>query len=94
MLNLFAALAENERRLIGERTKAALHAKRAAGARLGNPANLRATGRSGRAFQARSLKAGPALPRCRVRCRPYDPASAVYALATTILTPSREKQRA
>lgn len=39
MLHLYAALAEKERRLISERTKAALAAKRAAGARLGNPAN-------------------------------------------------------
>jgi DNA invertase Pin-like site-specific DNA recombinase len=37
MLHLYAALAEKERRLIGERTKAALAAKRAAGASLGNP---------------------------------------------------------
>ena len=37
MLHLYAALAEKERRLISERTKAALAAKRANGARLGNP---------------------------------------------------------
>jgi DNA invertase Pin-like site-specific DNA recombinase len=37
MLHLYAALAEKERRLIAERTKAALAAKRAAGATLGNP---------------------------------------------------------
>src|SRR6188472_1092287 len=36
MLHLYAALAEKERRLIAERTKAALAAKRAAGARLGS----------------------------------------------------------
>ena len=39
MLHLFAALAEKERRLISERTRAALQAKKAAGARLGNPVN-------------------------------------------------------
>jgi DNA invertase Pin-like site-specific DNA recombinase len=49
MLHLFAALAENERRLISERTKAALEAKRAAGARLGNPRNLVHAGNIGRA---------------------------------------------
>jgi DNA invertase Pin-like site-specific DNA recombinase len=38
MLHLYAALAEKERRLISERTKAALAAKKAAGAALGNPA--------------------------------------------------------
>ena len=40
MLHLYAALAEKERRLISERTRAALQAKKAAGARLGNRANL------------------------------------------------------
>jgi DNA invertase Pin-like site-specific DNA recombinase len=37
MLHLYAALAEKERALISARTKAALAAKRAAGAKLGNP---------------------------------------------------------
>jgi DNA invertase Pin-like site-specific DNA recombinase len=37
MLHLYAALAEKERALISARTKAALAAKKAAGARLGNP---------------------------------------------------------
>jgi DNA invertase Pin-like site-specific DNA recombinase len=49
MLHLYAALAEKERRLISERTKAALAAKKAAGACLGNPVNLDQAGASGRA---------------------------------------------
>jgi DNA invertase Pin-like site-specific DNA recombinase len=49
MLHLYAALAEKERRLIAERTKAALAAKKAAGARLGNPLNLAHAGNIGRA---------------------------------------------
>jgi DNA invertase Pin-like site-specific DNA recombinase len=49
MLHLYAALAEKERRLIAERTKAALAAKKAAGASLGNPSNLRHAGSLGRA---------------------------------------------
>jgi DNA invertase Pin-like site-specific DNA recombinase len=53
MLHLFAALAEKERRLISERTRAALQAKKAAGARLGNSANLSEAGSTGRAVQAR-----------------------------------------
>ena len=35
MLHLYAALAEKERRLISERTTAALQAKKASGAKLG-----------------------------------------------------------
>jgi hypothetical protein len=38
-LHLYAALAEKERRPISERTKAALAAKKASGAKLGNPSN-------------------------------------------------------
>jgi DNA invertase Pin-like site-specific DNA recombinase len=49
MLHLYAALAEKERRLISERTKAALAAKKAAGATLGNPHNLNQAGSLGRA---------------------------------------------
>ncbi|WP_439683258.1 DNA invertase Pin-like site-specific DNA recombinase [Cupriavidus oxalaticus] len=40
VLHLYAALSEKERRLIGDRTKAALAAKKAAGAVLGNRKNL------------------------------------------------------
>jgi DNA invertase Pin-like site-specific DNA recombinase len=49
MLHLYAALAEKERRLIAERTKAALAAKKAAGSTLGNPRNLGQAGEIGRA---------------------------------------------
>jgi DNA invertase Pin-like site-specific DNA recombinase len=37
VLHIFAALAEKERKLIGERTKAALAARKARGFKLGNP---------------------------------------------------------
>jgi DNA invertase Pin-like site-specific DNA recombinase len=40
MLHLYAALAEKERKLISERTRSALAAKRAQGAQLGNRTNL------------------------------------------------------
>jgi DNA invertase Pin-like site-specific DNA recombinase len=49
MLHLYAALAEKERRLISGRTKAALAAKKAGGASLGNPSNLALAGDLGRA---------------------------------------------
>ena len=54
MLHLYAALAEKERRLIADRTRAALQAKKAAGAALGNRANLAAAGSIGRASQAKT----------------------------------------
>jgi DNA invertase Pin-like site-specific DNA recombinase len=53
MLHLYAALAEKERRLIADRTKAALAAKKASGAKLGNPHNLNLAGSTGRATQVR-----------------------------------------
>lgn len=49
MLHLYAALAEKERRLIAERTKAALGARRERGARLGNPTNAPEAAARGRA---------------------------------------------
>jgi len=51
MLHLYAALAEKERRLISERTKSALAAKKASGAALGNPTNVKHAGQIGRRAQ-------------------------------------------
>src|SRR3954465_1397522 len=51
MLHLYAALAEKERRLISERTRAALAAKKAQGATLGNPTNIVQAGQIGRQIQ-------------------------------------------
>ena len=45
-----------ERRLISERTKAALSAKKTSGIRLGNPRNLDAAGSQGRAIQVRAAE--------------------------------------
>jgi DNA invertase Pin-like site-specific DNA recombinase len=52
MLHLYAALAEKERRVISERTKAALAARKATGFRLGNPTNIAEAGALGRRIQA------------------------------------------
>lgn len=57
MLHLYAALAEKERRLISERTKAALAAKKASGANLGNLRNLGEAGAAGRAALVESTDA-------------------------------------
>jgi DNA invertase Pin-like site-specific DNA recombinase len=51
MLHLYAALAEKERRLISERTRVALAAKKEHGATLGNPTNIDHEGRVGRRVQ-------------------------------------------
>lgn len=55
MLHLYAALAEKERRLISERTKAALETKRASGARLGYP-RIALAGAAGRRVQKASAE--------------------------------------
>ena len=64
MLHLYAALAEKERRLIGERTRSALAARKAQGAKLGNPRNASTAAAAGRAVQAADadLFAANALP--------------------------------
>jgi DNA invertase Pin-like site-specific DNA recombinase len=48
MLHIFAALAEKERRMISERTRAALAVKKAQGALLGNRTNLAEASAKGR----------------------------------------------
>ena len=52
LLHIHAALAEKERRLIADRTRAALAVRKARGARLGNPTNAPAAARQGRAAQS------------------------------------------
>ena len=52
-----SALAEKERRLIAERTQAALAAKKAAGATLGNPRNIEYGGALGRSIQTATADA-------------------------------------
>ncbi|MGT2505931.1 recombinase family protein [Cupriavidus basilensis] len=63
VLHLYAALSEKERRMIGDRTKAALAAKKAAGAVLGNRSNLA----EARAKASEAKKAAAAAFAARVR---------------------------
>lgn len=67
MLHLYAALAEKERSLISARTKAALQAKKASGAVLGNRTNLAEAQKKGAAVNAASADdfAGNVLPLIR-----------------------------
>jgi len=51
MLHIYAAVAEEERRKISQRTKDALAAKKAAGATLGNVASLTVASKTGRQTQ-------------------------------------------
>jgi DNA invertase Pin-like site-specific DNA recombinase len=77
MLHLYAALAEKERRLISERTKAALAARKARGGPLGNPTNIRQAGEIGRAslVEAADEHAGSLLPLlrcCELKAQDHD----------------------
>jgi DNA invertase Pin-like site-specific DNA recombinase len=64
MLHIYAALAEKERRVISARTKAALAAAKARGARLGNP-ELAAANRAAAVARAEALR--PVLTELRGR---------------------------
>jgi DNA invertase Pin-like site-specific DNA recombinase len=56
LLHIFAAVAELERRKISERTKAALQAKKAAGAKLGNPNIVAVAGLGRPAWSAQAAR--------------------------------------
>jgi len=57
MLHLYAALAEKERRLISERTRSALAARKAQGAKLGNRHNAAEAAALGRRIQTEEAAA-------------------------------------
>jgi len=56
MLHIYAALAEKERRMISERTRAALAACKRQGAQLGNPTNRAEAGKAGAAATAEGAR--------------------------------------
>jgi DNA invertase Pin-like site-specific DNA recombinase len=56
MLHLYAALAEKERRLISERTRAALASRKQSGTKLGNPRNTADAAAKGREVSIREAE--------------------------------------
>jgi len=56
MLHIYAALAEKERRMISERTRAALAVRKRQGVRLGNRTNLAEAGKAGAAHTAEQAR--------------------------------------
>jgi DNA invertase Pin-like site-specific DNA recombinase len=56
MLHLYAALAEKERRLISDRTRAALSSRKTQGAKLGNPRNTAEAAAKGRLISIRGAE--------------------------------------
>jgi DNA invertase Pin-like site-specific DNA recombinase len=56
MLHIYAALAEKERRMISERTRAALAVRKQQGVKLGNPTNLAQAGLTGAASTAENVR--------------------------------------
>ena len=56
MLHLYAALAEKERRLISDRTRAALASRKTNGAKLGNPTNTAEAAAKGRVVSIREAE--------------------------------------
>ena len=75
MLHVYAALAEKERRMVSERTRAALAVRKAQGARLGNRTNLAAAQALGAARTAEAAwrfteNVAPSSARCRRAASP------------------------
>jgi DNA invertase Pin-like site-specific DNA recombinase len=72
MLHLYAALAEKERRLIAERTRSALAARKAQGAKLGNPRNASQAAAVGRPCPSRERRVVCRKHSSRCRCYPRE----------------------
>lgn len=84
MLHLYAALAEKERHLIADRTRAALAARKAQGVKLGNPTNLTEAGAKGAASQRNEADAFAAKVLPIVRAIQAEGATTLRAIAVAL----------
>ncbi len=75
MLHIYAALAEKERRMISEQTRAALAIRKGQGAMLVNRTNLAAAGATGSARTPSGSRAGASWRHTRAGCGAALPAS-------------------
>jgi len=87
MLHLYAALAEKERRLISERTKAALSIRKASGSKLGNPSNIRQAGNVRRAALVAAADAHAEI--CCLCCVPRSEGAITISAITRSLNERR-----
>jgi hypothetical protein len=83
-LHLYAALAEKERRLISERTKASLATRKAQGTKLGNPGDLSRAARKGRAVSVTHLHGSSNPPRGHTSEAEARPVAVTSPTTTTV----------
>ena len=84
MLHLFAALAEKERKMISERTRAALASRKQSGAKLGNRTNAGQAALAGRSVSVRDANAFAASVLPMIRSIKATGANSLRAIASAL----------